>query len=198
MPIVGAKPQECFDRFVDHLRGLTSKTIEYKPHLAELYTNPQSLERVIAFREGDPVAVPIDTNYGMLFFYLSQRLVVVERPERPRGERFRLETMAYWYRIQKEPEGHALFRWEYERELPSGKLHARHHLQLHGALTAEKVTFDLNKLHTPTGWVLVEHVIRFLINDLGMKPPCGAAWVDLVEEGERLFLEEFTNRRAPE
>jgi hypothetical protein len=44
--------------------------------------------------------------------------------------------------------------------------------------------------------VTIEEVIRFLIVDLGISPPCGAdAWARLLEESERRFFEDFTGKR---
>ena len=54
---------------------------------------------------------------------------------------------------------------------------------------------DLDKAHLPTGWVTIEEVIRFLIFDLGMQPPCGDSWPDLLEKSERKFFEDFTGKR---
>jgi hypothetical protein len=47
----------------------------------------------------------------------------------------------------------------------------------------------------PTGWVTIEEVIRFLIVDLGMSPPCGDDWPNVVRESERKFYEDFTGKR---
>jgi hypothetical protein len=49
-------------------------------------------------------------------------------------------------------------------------------------------------LHIPTGWALIEEVIRFLIHDLGMEPPCGDRWPEILEESENKFFKEFTDK----
>jgi hypothetical protein len=54
---------------------------------------------------------------------------------------------------------------------------------------------DLNRLHVPTGWVFLEAVIRFLIADFGVAPPCGTKWPGILADGERLFREDFTRKR---
>ena len=56
---------------------------------------------------------------------------------------------------------------------------------------------DLNRLHLPTGWITIEEVLRFLIEDLGMKPPCGDSWARRLAESERAFYERFVSRRYP-
>ncbi len=47
----------------------------------------------------------------------------------------------------------------------------------------------------PTGWVTIEEVIRFLIVDLELKPPCGDDWPSTLAESERAFFEEFASKR---
>ncbi len=42
----------------------------------------------------------------------------------------------------------------------------------------------------------IEEVIRFLIVELEVKPPCGEdAWPAKLEESEKAFFEEFTGKR---
>jgi hypothetical protein len=53
----------------------------------------------------------------------------------------------------------------------------------------------LDDVHLPSGWVTMEEVIRFLIVELGMKPPCGASWPAVLEESEAAFYEKFTSKR---
>ena len=55
----------------------------------------------LSFMEQRPIAVPIKTRLGRLYFYLGQALEAVEE-----GERFRLRTREYWYRIQQGPGTH--------------------------------------------------------------------------------------------
>lgn len=72
---------------------------------------------------------------------------------------------------------------------------ARHHVQLPAYLAAGTGQIDLDKVHLPTGWVTLEEVIRFLIAELGIEAPCGAAWPEVLSESERAFFEEFTGKR---
>jgi len=58
-----------------------------------------------------------------------------------------------------------------------------------------KGTLDLDKVHLPSGYVMLEDVIRFLITDFGVKPPCGAAkWHQKLVESEKRFFREFNAR----
>lgn len=41
----------------------------------------------------------------------------------------------------------------------------------------------------------IEQVIRSLIADLGMRPPCASRWPVVLSESERPFYEDFTGKR---
>jgi hypothetical protein len=151
-------------------------------------------EMKLSFHQGDdPVAVPLKTKaHGMVHFYVGQLLRAdVE------GKGFRLATHAYWYRLQSEPSlaAQAAIRWEYEREIERGKKHCRHHVQQRARVQLGNAPLDLNRAHVPTGWVTIEEIIRFMIVDLGVKPPCGSRWPEVLVASERKFFEEFTSKR---
>lgn len=73
-----------------------------------------------------------------------------------------------------------------------GKLH----LFLWQALEARASDDGIFTL-TTTRYRSREDIIRFLITDLGYKPPCGDRWSDVLQESERKCHEEFrgTSRR---
>ena len=189
MPIIERTPEACFKRFAAHIRDLVAKTLTRR-HPMALY---QKGERLMgfSFREREPVAVPIESRLGRLHLYLGQLLEAV-----PEGKAFRLRTRRYWYRVQAAPEltAQALIRWEYDTDTPRDG-HARHHVQLPAYLAAGSGQLDLDKVHLPTGWVTIEEVLRFVIVELGVKPPCGSGWPDVLADSERAFFEEFTGKR---
>jgi hypothetical protein len=55
-----------------------------------------------------------------------------------------------------------------------------------------KESLDIEKFHLPTGWVLMEDVLRFLISELEVNPPCGDSWPEVLEESRALFFTEFS------
>jgi hypothetical protein len=191
MPIIERAPRQCFDVFTKHMRGLVAATISTRYPLAAT-TSPGGNRLSISFREESPIAVPIDTAYGRLFFYIGQAHEAVPEP----GGGFRLTTRQYWYRLQHGPalDSPAAIRWEYDRDTRRDR-HPRHHAQSAVAMPLGDRTLDLNKAHLPTGWVTIEEVIRFLIHDLGMRPPCGDEWCDRIIESEDRFFTEFTGKR---
>lgn len=206
MAIVGGSPKECFDTFKKHLGALLSKVLSEASFVhAYERDSPGKAEAYVGLWQGEEaVLIPVDTEvHGRLFLGIVQ-LVRAEDPKSGQTEpktkkkappkSFKLTTIKYWYRLQADsgPQSKALIRWEYDRrEGPDkDKKHPRHHVQL--AATTSSHDLDLNKLHVPTGWVTIEEVLRFLINDLGVKPPCGEAWDRELQESERTFREKFS------
>ncbi len=146
---------------------------------------------IVSFRQKGPVAVPITTSVRRLYFYLGQALEAV-----PNEGRSRLRTRKYWYRLQEAPEltEPARLRWEYDSEIPADA-HCRHHLQGPIDLELGEGWLYMDTAHLPTGWVTMEEIIRFLIKELGFRPPCGRDWPDVLAKSERRFFEEFTSKR---
>jgi hypothetical protein len=191
VPIIERTPQQCFDVFTDHLRELVAATVTRRYPLAGIVSAKGS-RLSLSFREVTPIAVPIETDYGRLFFYLGQAHEAVPHE----GGGYRLTTRQYWYRLQHGPavDSPAAIRWEYDRDTRRDH-HARHHAQSAAAMALGDRTLDLNKAHLPTGWVTIEEVIRFLVHDLGMRPPCGNDWCDRIIESEDRFFTKFTGKR---
>ena len=193
VPILGRTPQECFDVFSEHVSQLVAATISDRHPIIPLQTEKQLLS--LSFREQTAIAVPIETrDHGRLHFYLGQLLEAVDA-----RDGYRLTTKQYWYRLQLEPEltAKAVLRWEYDSTTERDR-HARHHTQIATSVDLGGTPLDFNKAHLPTGWVTFEEVIRFLIHDLGITPPCGADWPVKLEESERRFYEDFTGKRYRE
>jgi hypothetical protein len=85
-------------------------------------------------------------------------------------------------------------RWEYDRSTPNDR-HPRHHAQMRADVTIGTGALDLDRAHLPTGWVTLEEVIRFLIVELEIDPPCGDKWPEELAESERRFYGDFTGKR---
>lgn len=190
MPITGRTSAECFIRFETHVRELVAATVTTRHPVQRRFVTGEP-RMTLSFMEQQPIAVPIKTRLGRLYFYLGQALEAVKE-----GKRFRLRTRQYWYRIQEKPEltEKALLRWEYDTETPRDA-HCRHHSQFPLELSLGDGRLDLDKAHLPTGWVTMEEVIRFLIVDLEVRPPCGSKWPDVLERSEEAFFERFTGKR---
>jgi hypothetical protein len=192
MPIIARTPALCFSRFEDHVRKLVAQTVTRRYPVQRIFVRGET-RMILSFREGaDSVAVPIKTTFGELHFYLGQALEAVEEDD----GRFRLRTRQYWYRIQDGPDlkRKALLRWEYDTET-ADDAHCRNHAQIKRDLPFGEGVLSLDDAHLPTGWVTMEEVIRFLIVELGHKPPCGKKWPAILKTSERAFYEEFTGKR---
>jgi hypothetical protein len=133
----------------------------------------------IEFR-GDGAARAVEIGKSGFFLFINQSVKVTKEARR----RYRLRTLTYSYRIADGPAREDwLFRWEYvNHDTEQGKsLHPRHHCHLpvdHRCLTT--------KTHIPTGWVLLEEVIRFLIHELDVDP-LNENWDGILQESEEQF-----------
>jgi hypothetical protein len=195
MPIRERTARACVDVFVDHISELVAATIPTNNTPFHSWRDDNDDFAIVGFRRGAPASVPLETRFGRLHFYLSQAVDAAWEQEK---HAFRLRTLRYWYRLQTDPDprSQALVRWEYDRRVEKTR-HSRHHVQLPASLPAPDGELDLNKLHLPTGWVTIEAVIRFLIVDLGVHPPCGNDWADRVHASEQRFFQDFTGKREP-
>lgn len=134
-------------------------------------------------REGEPP----------LFVCLWQDVAVVQEKKS-----FRLQTVAYNYRVSMTdgPFDEAVLRWEYVKVRQKGSSpYCRNHLQGTFEVPGSRL-FDFKKMHLPTSYLTVEEFFRFLIVDLGHRPPCGSKWDSVLEESKKNFHEELSSKPA--
>jgi hypothetical protein len=195
MAIRGKTPKVCFDKFVGHLNPLIHATLPTRVPLEVETRQDRTGTATLAFR--GVYTIPLRTRRGVVHFHLGQLLQCSEDKKRGANERFHLSTRKYWYRVQADPNhAPAILRWEYISPKMSGAedRHCWRHLQMPHELEMPAGTLDLDKAHLPTGYVFIEDVIRFLIDDLGVKPPCGGAWHRLLVDSEKKFHDEFNTK----
>lgn len=191
MPIEGRTPRDCFSKFEGHVRPLMAAVFGHSQYVGRLIHSDEVLG--LSLR-----AVPLVTSHNdsTLFFFMTHENRAAEVG---RGKSaYRLETQQYSYRIQPTAElrDRAIIRWEYNRDTPTDH-HCRHHMHVKAEVgIGGDAKLNLDRLHTPTGWVLMEEVLRFLIVELGVIPACGDEWPKVLVEGERKFFEEFTSKRS--
>jgi hypothetical protein len=135
-------------------------------------------------------SVPLETNRGTLYLTVNQDLEAF----REGIKQFRLRTRRYAYKLlsSEAPTAEAILRWEYVAET-GDEDHCRYHLHAKAVIPSGDEGLRLDRLHVPTGWVLIEHVLRFLFIDLGVRPRTDD-WPRLLRESEARF-EEFTSKR---
>ncbi len=199
MPIREGSPKACFDRFVGHVQDLVARVLDSTLYVAHRIPAGAGLHcdmQLGAF--GDKAVKLKSTTHSRIYLYMAQDLVAIQA-----GGQFELRTRKYWYKVyEREPEleDDPLFRWEYAPgECGS---HCRHHFHV-GKGTAQKSVclplgnsdVDLNKIHIPTRYVLIEDILRFLIADLGVAP-LAADWETLLNDSERAFFTEFSSKAS--
>lgn len=204
MPITGKSLEAAARQFADHLnsvlcRTLTQTRLQVMPVAGASCVN-------IGFRQaGHPEEAVFNSEYGQFSLSLTQNCdSIIDR-----AGRHELRTMAYWYHLYG-ADGNALMRWEYNRLYPTHaewaankekpekdwvepRYYARHHVQGSLPFSVNDQTLSLDRLHTPTGYVPIEDIIRFCIEDLGAKFEHRADdWHAVLEESYCLFCQDFT------
>lgn len=206
MPIEGRTAEDCFEQYRGHIGPLIAATLTKKHivNLPRLQHKPNARPMYLGHDKLKAVALESSTH-GRIHLQLSQDLEAVPSDD----GKFQLKTRQYWYKVlcgdpkfTDEP----LFRWEYVKNPDPGDRWCRHHFQVGkvmGGRDGEQPKAisvplgdgqaDLNRLHVPTGYVLIEYVIRFLITDFGIDPPCGLdQWEQELERSEATFFERFS------
>lgn len=202
MAILGKTARACFDTFVDHLNTLVHSTLPTKVPLDVVALDPPTWG-ALEFRGRD--TVPLATERGHVHLHLGQLLECSADKKRPANQRYRLSTRKYWYSLQLEEGAQVepILRWEYvSPRLPEyadeGKRWCWRHLQMPQRLPLNKGSLDLKKSHVPSGYVILEDVVRFLICDLGVKPPCGkVTWHRRLLDSEERFHRDFNTKFRP-
>ena len=188
MAILGRNPGSAVRDFRDHVGGLLSKTLTQQRLVQTSVSGGDKY--LLSFRQNaSPAPAVLRSRFGEIELYLSQVCEAV-----PSGIRrkYRVRTVEYQYTITPEGSDEPAIRWEYVKEPEDADARwSRHHIQ--GPLDASPLApgRSYNDLHVPTGYVLLEDVIRFCIHDLGV-PPQQENWHKELAKSERRFKDEFT------
>jgi len=79
-----------------------------------------------------------------------------------------------------------------------GKRWCWRHIQMPHIASMPQGELNFNKIHIPSGYVVIEDVIRFLITDLGVKPPCGSTkWHQKLVDSEKNSSASSTHAESP-
>ncbi|HET7503762.1 MAG TPA: hypothetical protein VFK02_22230 [Kofleriaceae bacterium] len=188
--IRGSTAKACFDQFSHHLNALLRATIS---KTAQLRIDQLGDKGVLGWADDHPLQ--IFTKFGKLYFWLAQSLECDKESKKPANERYRLSTREYWYRLQRDgnPGSDALTRWEYmspRHEKYADKRWCWRHVQLEASTDLPGGRMHFTRLHTPSGYVVIEDVLRFLIHDLGVRPR-SKDWHEALIESEKQFKETF-------
>jgi hypothetical protein len=189
--LTGRNPDEVFGKFTTHLARLLNRTITDAP-LSYLMVSEKENRAYISFRHHDAqVAAPLFSHD--LFLFLGQVVTVIQE-----GESWRLKTLQYRYWIQGDDNANTdswFFRFEYISPKMRPMMNPRHHMHLPCTLRCGQNDIELRQLHIPTGWVTVEEIVRFLVNEVGVR--CKArTWDKILLQSEELFR-EWTTRTVP-
>jgi hypothetical protein len=216
MPIRGRTSQECFETFHAHVSQLAADVLPAPSCYVSMVRGPDANRRDMQLGPDGADYVDLHTRTGKpVKFYLAQDLRVFERPKADvanASERFQLKTNQYWYKVFDVQPGLAdepVLRWEYTAQVPTGKRWCRHHFQIGRVARTEggerkaieiEVPFstgslDLNRVHIPTGFTLMEFVFRFLFTELDVVPAT-EDWEAKLRASEDSFFRDFSAKTS--
>ena len=190
MPIFDTQPKRAFEQFETHIEEVVRSVLDM-PSPTKLTLKWRDLDGVLEFtRNSIGTTVPLNTRYGQLHLSISQDLTALRE-----GRRYRLRTQRYAYKLlpSQDPRAEAVIRWEFD-SATDDRAECRNHLHVNAALPFGHGTLDLKRVHVPTAWVLIEHVLRFLFHDLHV-PPKTQDWPQILRDSETKFYESFTSKR---
>jgi len=195
LAIIGRTPNACFEQFRAHVSTLISAT------LGQQYVHfgwEDDTKGTISLGPANSHAgVRLESGRGEFYLALKQNLEAVKVEQS-----YQLKTRGYRYAISQSGElfTEASIRWEYTHKPPAGR-QCRHHFQLGRieqkapSMDFNGVALDLNRLHTPTGFVLIEYVLRFIFTDMDVTP-ISFDWENRLSESEDKFFTEFSGRTS--
>ena len=164
----GSNPAKIIKEFRQHIATLLNSTVTDAP-VSEVIMEKSPIQwraRIsLGGKMGDPRAIPLRPAPWHLA--LSQQITVV----RDRKGNWNLRMLQYNYRIQGGPDlaSDWYFRFEYKSREVLDSWHPQSHLHLPVLLNCGTKRMDLSRVHVPTGQVTLEEIIRFLIQELGVK-----------------------------
>ena len=164
----GSNPAKIIKEFRQSIANLLNSTVTDAPvsqFIMEKSPIRWGARISLGGKTGDPRAAPL--KQAPWHLALSQTIAVV----RDRRHNWSLRTLQYNYRIQGGPDLRSdwYFRFEYKSREVLNALHPRHHLHIPISLDCGTKRVDLSRVHIPTGRVTLEEIIRFLIQELGVK-----------------------------
>jgi hypothetical protein len=181
MPTTGRSLEEAAKKFTDHLNGVLNTTLtESRLRFTSVRGEPR-VSIGLASRAGRLEQARFNSDYGWLALSLFQNCASVINADGVHE----LRLTEYWYCLS-DGEGESFLRWEYRGDYPTRedwpanqgksekdwvepKYYPRHHTQVETTFDRNSRIFDLDRLHIPSGYVPIEDVIRFCIEDLGAR-----------------------------
>lgn len=167
--MAGKTPHEALRNFVGPLQLALScidrANVVYRPYAGGGIQALTTSEDPLRLRTTDRT-----TDY---FLSIGQQYEIVETEDRERGP-WKVSTRAYQYRIDDHDRSEiVVWHWHPDGDSP----YTKPHLHASGPLT---------DYHLPTGRVSLESVVRFLLQDLGVRSLRDAA-DEILSEGEAAF-----------
>lgn len=188
-------PEEAATRFADALNGTVSCVTDTRLWIPRAQYAEGERYAVTFGTAGDPVRLRAKPSSGAdLNFNMVQTFTLVREHGTGPHPAWRVSTISYAYSILALRETELLVcHWQPD----PGAGGPRHpHLHVSAAVMAHSPSgsaskIGLDKMHTPTGPVALESVIRHLVEDWSIAP-LGANWRDMLGQSEQEFRDVQT------
>lgn len=207
MAISGKSAKDCFQHYRDFVQGVVQRTLVTDDPIVLIQVPGQECKRTLQLGHYKSKHVSLYTPGGdEVRVTVQQNLEAVQQSDK----QYHLKTRDYWYKLY-DPAGdkalgldtEPLFRWEFVYD-PRGQTWCRHHFQVGKVLTNSNGTVrgltvpwaegekDLNRLHVPTGFMLMEYFFQFLIHefDVASKPD----WKKVLDDAVHQYINVFSMR----
>jgi hypothetical protein len=151
---------------VDHITVTLHTTVTQTPLSLEI---EGSIANIRFRSHGSPGIAVLQTVYGPMELYIGQLCESFIGDDRLHTLRIR----SYRYAIFRARDTQPLMRWEFVRYPGDDARYCRSHFQgpiRMGIVDRDGREGNLQSWHLPTGWVMIEEVLRFCIVDLGVTP----------------------------
>lgn len=187
-PCTGSNPEKVIQAFHGNIAELLNSTVTDAPVSITLVRRSVSeLEGTVALGGKANIARAVPLRPKPWHLAVALRVAAI-REEKTKD--WRLVMRQYTYRIQGGPslDSEWYFRFEYKSREVERSLHPRHHLHLPLSLECGTKRIDLSRVHIPTGWVTMGELIRFLIEELGVRVKA-REWDSVLRRSEERFME---------
>lgn len=180
-------PTTAYKRYFEALQTAVScithgRLVGLRPNV------PPELNRVysLVLNGGDPVVLGGEWGISLS---VGQAFRIIEDPEADSGP-YRATTVEYWYQFEDQTGKQLLtYHWTPETADPQQRRYPHLHvgssvIDPHGPFTPDQVS----RLHVPTERVSLEAIVRFAIQELGVRP-IRRDWEKTLSEGQDAFVQ---------
>lgn len=182
--MAGRNPDEAYRTFRDPMNEALGCITAGRLAVPRVHRFETDRVYSIVLQQGDPVRL---RGVIPLLFSVGHQFRIVETEDHDRGP-FEVRTVQYWYQLET-TRGQELLAFHWTPETDRAGQRRYPHLHVGSSMVASDAPLipdRFNKTHIPTNRVPLESVIRFAIEELGVRE-LRADWEGVLERTEGAF-----------